>query len=191
MNNFLIIATMIFSAVSSSQATHAASSEKLWQRIKEKKTAVFIRHALAPGTGDPSHFSLKDCSTQRNLNEVGRQQAKQIGHAFRNKGVKVDKVYTSQWCRCKETAELMGLGKPEELSALNSFFELPQNKEPQMKQLRAFMKKLAIDNTVVLVTHYVVIAEYTGAYPSSGEAVVVEFDEKRLPKVVGTIEFPH
>ena len=133
------------------------------------------RHAYAPGSGDPSHFKIGDCSTQRNLDDRGRSQARTIGDWLRSKGIKNAKVYSSQWCRCLETAALLNFGSVSELSALNSFYELPQNREPNIKALRSFIANL--DETgelIILVTHFVTILEIAGEGVSSGEGVVLK-----------------
>jgi len=103
---------------------------------------LMIRHAYAPGTGDPVHFKIGDCATQRNLNIGGRTQARAIGDWLRSKGIKAAKVFSSHWCRCLETARLLDLGTVAELPALNSFYEFPQDREPNIKALRSFIANL-------------------------------------------------
>jgi broad specificity phosphatase PhoE len=134
---------------------------------------LLLRHALAPGFGDPTGFRLDDCSSQRNLSEAGRQQAIAIGAWLRERGIKRAKVYSSQWCRCLETAELLGLGKVSPLPALNSFFERPGDREPNLTALRAFLAAQPVQNgPLVLVSHQVTVTALTGVFPSSGEGVV-------------------
>ena len=94
-----------------------------WDALTEPGAFAIMRHALAPGTGDPADFRLDDCTTQRNLDARGREQARAIGAAFRDRGITFDVVLTSQWCRTRETAELLGLGEVVEAPALNSFFQ--------------------------------------------------------------------
>lgn len=93
-----------------------------WDVLDQPGAIAIMRHALAPGTGDPSDFDVTDCSTQRNLDDRGRAQARAIGKAFRDPDITFDAVLTSQWCRCRETAALLGLGTPRAEPALNSFF---------------------------------------------------------------------
>ena len=83
---------------------HAFSDEKILNYLKEGKKLIFIRHAIAPGNGDPDNFNIKDCSSQRNLDNNGIKQSKKIGLFFKNNKIKIDKVLSSQWCRCKDTA---------------------------------------------------------------------------------------
>jgi phosphohistidine phosphatase SixA len=164
-----------------------ADASNLWGLLKTGEHFAMIRHALAPGNGDPEGFTLGDCSTQRNLDDVGRSQAARIGDLFRAGGVREAQVYSSQWCRCLETAAGMKLGPVNELPALNSFYQLPQNKAPQMKALRAWLADRPLDRPTVLVTHYTVIAALTDAYPGSGEIIFVRRDGNGGFSVVGTL----
>ena len=136
---------------------------------------LFLRHANAPGIGDPPGMVLGDCATQRNLDDRGRAQAVALGERLRAAEINDVQIYTSQWCRCRETAKLMAIGPMEELPALNSFFEQPETKEPRMKALREFLDSLPRDGRpVVFVTHQVTISALTGPFPSSGEGLVLE-----------------
>lgn len=156
------------------------------QLPKDQDAIIFIRHALAPGTGDPVEFDVDNCSTQRNLSEQGRRQAKDIGARLRGLGVTGVPVYTSEWCRCAETAELMAAGSVKRLPLLNSFFASPSDGPAQLQKLKQWLP--AIDGPVVLVTHQVVITGMTGVYPSSGEMVVTVLDSDGELSVVSTIE---
>jgi phosphohistidine phosphatase SixA len=151
---------------------------------------LMIRHAYAPGFGDPSHFEIGDCTTQRNLDHRGRTQARAIGDWLRSKGIKTAKVYSSQWCRCLETAALLKFGPVTELPALNSFFELPQNRGPNIRALRAFIGNLDTNgDLIILVTHHVTILEITGQSVSSGEGVVLRLKEGTGYNVLGRLSF--
>ena len=150
---------------------------------------VMMRHALAPGTGDPPNFRLEDCSTQRNLSAQGRAQARRIGEAFRRRGVKVAKVLSSQWCRCLETARLMNLGAVEPFAPLNSFFRDRSTQTKQTTEVREFIA--ANRNTVgaiILVTHQVNITALTDIVPQSGESVVLRANQQNQVEVIGRIE---
>jgi broad specificity phosphatase PhoE len=149
---------------------------------------VMLRHARAPGTGDPDGFRLGDCATQRNLDEEGRAQARRLGARLRAAGIVSAAVYSSQWCRCLETAALLDLGPVEDLPALNSFYRRPAEREPNLRALHAFLAKLPPDGPlVVLVTHQVTISAITGRPVSSGAAMVLRADGTDRPDVVGTI----
>jgi phosphohistidine phosphatase SixA len=167
-----------------------AEHDDLIEQIKSGGHILMIRHAYAPGTGDPSHFKIGDCTTQRNLGDRGRSQARAIGDWLRSKGIKKAKVYSSQWCRCLETAALLNFVSVTELPALNSFFELPQNREPNIRALQSFIAD--IDTTgdlIILVTHYVTILEITGQGVSSGESVVLRLKEGAGYDVLGRLSF--
>jgi len=96
--------------------------EASWKPAQEGNKIILIRHALAPGTGDPIGFEVDDCSTQRNLNQVGIDQSKNIGKLFKKNKVLIDQVLSSQWCRCKDTAKY-AFKEYKEFSALNSTFQ--------------------------------------------------------------------
>lgn len=152
-----------------------ADARVLWSSLAKGGHVALMRHALAPGVGDPEGFQLDACETQRNLNGEGRDQARQIGEAFRRNGVAVDKVLSSEWCRCVETAELMKLTAVEKLPALNSFFESRENEPAQTRTVRAMLEQLDPNGaSVVMVTHQVNITALTGEYAQSGEIVVLK-----------------
>lgn len=165
----------------------AAATADLWSQLAAGGQIVLMRHAMAPGVGDPPTFQLGDCSTQRNLSEDGRQQARRIGAAFRHHGVTVDRIYTSQWCRCRETAELLGLGDVEPLPLLNSFFQARQQGQEQTEALAQFIKTTRRSGIMILVTHQVNITALTGIYPASGEAVIVAGAEAQPLRLLGKL----
>jgi phosphohistidine phosphatase SixA len=151
---------------------------------------LMLRHALAPGFGDPDGFKIGDCATQRNLNDRGRMQAAAIGDWLRKKGVASARVFSSQWCRCLETAELLELGPVTELPALNSFYELTENREPNLKALREFIAaQPATGGLIIMVTHQVTISAMTDLYVSSGEGVVLKLKRNAAYDVIGRIDF--
>ena len=159
------------------------------ERLNEGGFVIMLRHALAPGVGDPENFRLGDCATQRNLSEQGRAQARRLGERLRAHGIDQAAVYSSQWCRCLETAELLMLGPVEQLPALNSSFSRPADRESNLQALRAFLAELPEDGPpVILVTHQVTISAIAGHGTVSGEAVVLEADGTGQPPVVGTID---
>ena len=131
---------------------------------------VFLRHALAPGYGDPDNFSLGDCDTQRNLDAKGRQQASDIGAAIQRSGFRFTQVFSSEWCRCKETTELMQLGYWTTFSGLNSFFQSYADKQDTLEKLRFKLEALT-EGVTLMVTHQVIINAVTGASVASGEFV--------------------
>ena len=149
---------------------------------------LMLRHALAPGTGDPANFKLGDCSTQRNLDAVGRAQAERLGARLRAAGITRAKVYSSQWCRCLETARRLDLGPVEELPLLNSIYQRPQERETRIPALRAFLAKLPTGNTpVIFVTHQFTISEFTGGGTGSGGGTVFALNGTGEPRPVGAL----
>ena len=132
---------------------------------------VFMRHALAPGFGDPENFLLSDCSTQRNLSNIGQKQALKIGTLLASSQVQFDTVLSSYWCRCYDTARLMSLGEVVRFSGLNSFFQGHVNKEETLLELQNYFNEKPDERLALMVTHQVVISAVTGIYTNSGEFV--------------------
>lgn len=147
---------------------------------------VMMRHALAPGTGDPASFRLGDCTTQRNLSALGREQAVRIGNAFRSRNIRIARVLSSQWCRCKDTARLMNLGEVEPFLALNSFFNDRSTEARQIAEVRRFIaSNRNTQGVTIMVTHQVNITGVTGIVPQQGESVVLRANEQGQVEVVG------
>lgn len=152
---------------------------------------VLMRHAEAPGTGDPPDFKLDDCATQRNLSDGGRAQAARIGERLRQLGVDQARVLSSQWCRCLETARLLDLGPVKEMPALNSFFGRQEEEKDRTTQLRQFLADLPRDGKpVVLVTHQVTVTALTGIFPVSGEAVLLRVNGTPDPERIDRVRVP-
>jgi phosphohistidine phosphatase SixA len=156
-----------------------AQAGELADRLQQPGYALLMRHALAPGVGDPAGYSLQDCASQRNLNGEGRQQAIRIGQWLRQQGVSRAQVLTSPWCRCKETAHLLGLADPALEPALGSFFDEPQRAPEftrRLQQRLAHANQSKGSQALVLVTHHVNILDYMGENVGSGDMVLVQFD---------------
>jgi broad specificity phosphatase PhoE len=163
-----LVATAL--ALASHGIAGAASS-----RLDQPGTVVALRHALAPGVGDPSGFVLEDCATQRNLDARGRRQAGTIGAALRRAGLGDAAVFSSRWCRCLETARRLALGPVTPLPALDSFFGKPSEREARTRALRDFLAAAGVDGPpIVLVTHQVNISALIGRGTRSGEGVVLD-----------------
>ncbi len=165
----------------------ALADDSALQQLRGKGYIALMRHALAPGTGDPSNFIVDDCSTQRNLNEVGRVQASETGDYLRKAGVQFHAVYSSEWCRCMETAQLMALGDVQSLPQINSFFQQMSERDSRNEALLLWLAKQTIEKPLLLVTHQVNITALTGVYPQSGEVVVGRMVEGAF-EVTGTID---
>tara|TARA_B100000902_G_C27280777_1_gene901640 strand:- start:1303 stop:1860 length:558 start_codon:yes stop_codon:yes gene_type:complete len=168
---FLKLLIIIF--ISLTTSIKAEINKNLKDQLEDGGKLIFIRHAYAPGNGDPVNFNLNDCSTQRNLNEKGKIQAKEIGRFFKKNEILVDRVLSSSWCRCIETANL-AFNDFIKKDFLNSFYssKFEKNKNIQMKNLREYVKNWDNKKNLVLITHYVVILEALNYTPSSGEIVV-------------------
>ena len=155
-----------------------------WELLRGGGTVALVRHALAPGTGDPPEFTLGDCSTQRNLDDRGRAQARALGAEMRARGITFDAVYTSQWCRTRETAELMDVGPVVEAPELNSFFGDFAQRGPRTAAARALLDDAP--GRVMLVTHQVNISALTGQSTRSGEVLIARRGDDGLA-VVGSV----
>lgn len=169
-------------------ALPAFASSDAWEALRQPGAVALMRHALAPGFGDPSGFALGDCSTQRDLNERGRAQARAVGDAFRDAGIAVDRILTSRWCRARHTAEELGLAPVEEFAALDSFFA---DRSTAGEQTAAVRQRLAgADERLLLVTHQVNISALTGRGTRSGEVVVVRIAPDGAVTTLGSIAIP-
>ena len=179
---FIKFLLIIFISINSS--VKADLNQNLINELKKGGNLIFIRHAYAPGGGDPNNFDINDCKTQRNLNKRGRDQAKKIRSFFEYNKFPIDKVYSSEWCRCKETA-LIAFNGFETKNFLNSFFssQFAKNKDSQMKRLKGFIKNWDDNKNLIFITHYVVISEILNYAPSSGEIVVSSKDFKVIDTI--------
>ena len=151
----------------------AEITDKILNELQNGGNIIFIRHAYAPGGGDPENFDISDCSTQRNLNDNGRNQSKKIGNLFKRNEVPIDKVISSEWCRCKETASI-AFNEFKTKNFLNSFYspKFAKNKKKQIKNLKNYINNWDGNKNLVLVTHYVVISEALDYASRSGEIVI-------------------
>jgi phosphohistidine phosphatase SixA len=153
-----------------------------WGAFREPGVVALMRHATAPGGGDPRGFRLEDCATQRNLSEAGRAEARAIGARFREAGIAFDAVYTSQWCRTRDTAMELGLGAPIDAPHLNSFFADRSTGPAQTAETLAFIAANP-GKRLLLVTHQVNITALTSITPRSGEIVLTRPSNGRLTVV--------
>jgi phosphohistidine phosphatase SixA len=175
-------------------AAHAAAGvdeEKIWKTLESGGHIVLIRHAVTEsGIGDPPEFKLGDCSTQRNLSDKGRSDAKRIGEAFRKRGIPVAEVLSSRWCRCLDTAKL-AFGKYTPVPMLDSMFN--DRNKPIEEKVREFSRVAAqplMKGNLVMVTHQYNIDEFTGVSPASGEMVIVRPDRAGKVEVIGRLSVP-
>lgn len=185
---WLVFLFWVICSIFSTQGLSLEFETALWNALHSGEHFALLRHAIAPGTGDPPQFTLGKCSTQRNLSDEGRNQAVKIGERFRANGIQKARVFSSQWCRCLETAKLLGLGPVQELPALNSFFRRYEREDLQTQMLIKWLAEQDFNEPLVLVTHQVNITALTDAYPASGELLIVEQSMAGEFSVVGSIE---
>jgi phosphohistidine phosphatase SixA len=153
----------------------------LSERLQSSDHVLLMRHALAPGVGDPVNYSLEECKTQRNLNAEGRDQAIYIGEWLKKQGVTTAAVYSSIWCRCKDTATLLNFNGYQVAPALASFFDTPANSKEGNAKLQKFIaEKIKLKGTqaLILVTHHVNILEFMGENIASGDMVLAKVTPK-------------
>lgn len=165
----------------------ARADTDVWRTLAAGGCAILLRHArTTPGIGDPPEFRLEDCSTQRNLSDAGRAQARRFGLEFKRRGIRVDEVRSSRWCRCLDTARLaFPRHEVEPLDALDSFFADGTSGRTQTSALRVYLGALPATHRAVLVTHMVNITALTGEAPAMGEALVVRTGGAGAGSVLG------
>ena len=167
-----------------------ASTDEAWSALREGRAVLILRHALAPGTGDPSNFDVTDCSTQRNLNDRGREQARAWQPFLAGHGIEEARVFTSQWCRCRDTAVEMNVGEVVEWPSLNSFFQGRGNGASQTKQTIALVNELEAGLPVIMVSHQVNITALAGIFPASNEGVILALPLSENPTVLARVSPP-
>src|SRR5882724_9705974 len=167
----------------------ADDSKEAWAALVKGGHVALIRHGNAPpGYGDPPGFKIDDCATQRNLDEKGRAQAGALGEAFRQHGVRADKILSLPWCRCLETARLMGLGPVDGTGAVAASERSPE----RLAALRQILTNWRGPGTLVVVTHGLTVQALVGIMPGQAETVVVRPKGGKEPgvEVVGRIPVP-
>ena len=164
---------------------YSQADDLVINELQQGGKIVFIRHSLAPGNGDPDNIDLKKCDTQRNLNQEGIEQSKKIGKLFKENNIQIDKVLSSEWCRCKDTARF-AFNKYETFKGLNSFYQekFYKYKDEQIESLKNYISNWNSEKNIILVTHFVVISEMLNFGTSSGEIVVID----KNYKFIGSIE---
>ena len=172
-----LITIIIFLLISFNLPLKVNSSNDIQKAFNGNGKLIFIRHAYAPGGGDPDNFDISNCTTQRNLNTKGIEQSINIGKFFLKNNIVIGKVLSSEWCRCKKTAEY-AFKNYETRNFLNSFFskKFSHNKDSQIKELKKYIKNWDGKDNLILITHYVVILEVLGLSVSSGEIIVTDKD---------------
>lgn len=189
---FIVVATLVATLVPQAATAKDLAIWDTLQGTNPKGYVLLIRHALAPGVGDPANFRLGDCSTQRNLSQEGRQDARDIGSWLQRRDVRIFRVESSRWCRAKETAELLGIGRVNLNRNLDSLFE---DSDPIKSVQTAKIRNKIINHRqtkglLVLVGHFVNVSALTGIALESGEGVLVRANPKGQIKVMGYSPLP-
>ena len=173
----LIAAVVALAVAFAGTPAHADSSA--WAKLDgQRGVVVLMRHALAPGGGDPAGFRLGDCRTQRNLSQAGRDQARRTGEAIVKSGVQVAAVLSSPWCRSRDTATLLGLGPVTTRAYLGSTFTAPSSvaDRRESRTRRLIESHRGKQGVLILVGHYANILDLTGLTTDSGEGIAVRMN---------------
>jgi len=177
MVNAVKVALFIAFLLAGGAANAADDVASAWAALRGDGHVALIRHASAPGpAGDPADYKLDDCATQRNLSEQGRAEARALGERFRAQQVKIGKIVSSQWCRCRQTAELMNIGPVEDAPTFNNAFVLNARRDALTAGARATIDAWRGPGTLVVVTHGQNILLMLGFHPREGEVIVVAPD---------------
>lgn len=176
---FLIACILVFT-----QSKLATAQSELANKLNDGAHILLMRHADAPGYGDPRNYQIGQCATQRNLGDVGRKQAKNTGDWLSSQGITQAKVYSSPWCRCVDTATLLNKGEVKKEMTLGSFFDDMSQAKKQTDELTKFIsteRKQFPKTPIIMVTHHVNIQSYVGEVVNSGDMVLVKVDATGKP----------
>ena len=173
-----LIRSLAWALLMALTASLPAQSGELGDKLQRADHVLLMRHALAPGIGDPVGYRLDDCSTQRNLNQVGATQAARIGGWLKQQGVVNAQVFSSPWCRCLDTARLLKVGPVAPERSLGSFFNQATDGQATTRELQQFIARTKTLNKtpLLLVTHHVNIQAYIGENVDSGDMVLARID---------------
>ena len=182
-----ILAILLMITTTLAASPLSASDSSAWTALREGRAVLMLRHALAPGTGDPAGFVLGDCSTQRNLNDKGREQARAWKAFLAEHGIAEARLFSSQWCRCVETAQEMNMGPVTEWPALNSFFRNRGDGPQQTGETINLVNALGQGAPVVMVSHQVNVTALTGIFPASNEGVILALPLSESPDILARV----
>ena len=166
----------------------AVATEAGWALLREGGHVVLMRHAMSGGGAEPANFDIEKCATQRNLSERGKQQARKIGALFAARAAPFERILSSRWCRCLDTARIAFETEPEIFEPLDPPQADPAEKAAQFKALVAEIANFSGSDNLVMVTHAEDIQALAGVSPREGEAIIVQADGERL-RVLGRIVF--
>ncbi|WP_442963426.1 histidine phosphatase family protein [Pseudomonas sp.] len=183
-------AALVLCCVCAPASSAQTTVEAAWQQLRSGSALLLLRHTDAPGLGDPANFTPGDCSTQRNLSPLGREQAARWGRLLQQQGIAPLRILSSSWCRAIDTGKGMQAGKVETLQALDSFFTERDNANRQTLALIAQINALERSQRLVLISHQVNITALSGIYPASGEGLILALPLTQPPKVLARIAAP-
>lgn len=185
---FIVISIFIYFSVVTNAAQTNLKPADLINAMQSNGHILMLRHSIAPGFGDPDNIQIGDCSTQRNLDESGRNQSKNIGAWLKLNNIKPSAIYSSQWCRCLDTARLLNIGEVEELPSLNSFFQMTENREPNLNHLKQFISiQKPNKSLIIMVTHSVTISAISGQSVASGDGVLLKLNNNSHYEFVSVV----
>jgi phosphohistidine phosphatase SixA len=169
-----VIFTVLVGFCATAEVAVADDATNAWKALRAGGHVALMRHADAPGGfGDPPGFRVDDCATQRNLSEKGRADAEKIGSRLRQEGIAFEKILSSPWCRCIDTAKLLNLGTVETEATFGNVVVLRDQRDALTAGARALIAKWNGPSNLLVVTHGANIAALTAISPASGEIVVV------------------
>ena len=156
-------------------STALKADEAALAALKAGGHVMIVRHGLTtPGFGDPLGFKLDDCATQRNLVEEGREQARRLGKLLRERGIEIERVLSSRWCRAQETAKLIDAGEVGLLAVSDNLYGRPAQRDAQVRELRTAIAAWNSKGTLLVVTHGSVIFPLIGTSPREAEGFVLK-----------------
>jgi broad specificity phosphatase PhoE len=167
-------------------ASIADATDAVWEALRTPGSVVVLRHSYAPGAYDPPDARLDDCSTQRNLDDSGRAQARRVGEAFKQHGIAVGTVLSSPRCRCMDTARL-AFGQAQPLNVLQGALNNQELRRRLLAETRQVIAAHRDGPPLVLVTHGSVVDDLTGLNVPMGAFVVLRRADDGSHTVAGQL----
>jgi phosphohistidine phosphatase SixA len=181
---------LVFCLICCLVMTPALATEAGWALLREGGKVVLLRHAAAPGTGDPANFDITKCASQRNLSDRGRQQAEKIGALVAARAGDPERVLTSRFCRARDTARIAF--ENSEIEEFEPLDQLPADEaiaNAANARVTEEVSGFSGSGNMVLVTHLENIRALTGVSPREGEAVIVAPSDDEGLRVLARIIF--
>jgi phosphohistidine phosphatase SixA len=180
----LVIFTVLLGFCGTVEVAGTDDAADAWKALRAGGHVALMRHADAPGgVGDPPGFRVDDCATQRNLSEKGRADAEKIGSQLRGERIAFEKILSSPWCRCIDTARLMNLGTVETEATFGNVVVLKDQRQTLTAGARPLIAQWTAGGNLLVVTHGANIQALTGVWLASGEIVVVKGGSERTEPV--------